>query len=188
MNRRRAIRPLRQRVFLGCQGDSEQSYGTFLHQLVAERGDLHIDAVLLQPKAGDPLATVERAFHVAAKRERDYGTAYVYRAVLLDRDQYGLSPQRDQGIQALVVAGRLNLIWQRPCHEGFLLRHVPACSTHQPATAAEAMARLKARWSDYEKAMPARYLATKITLDALRSLCLVETELDAFLKAIRYFR
>jgi hypothetical protein len=60
MNRHRQ-RPLRRRIFCGCEGESEQSYGTFLHQLVAARGDLHIEALLLQPGAGDPLATVDRA-------------------------------------------------------------------------------------------------------------------------------
>jgi hypothetical protein len=172
---------------LGCQGESERSYGTFLHQLVAERGDLHIEAVLLQPGAGDPLATVERAYQIVSRKEREYGSPYIVRAVLLDRDQYGLSPERDQGIQALVIAGKLTLIWQHPCHEGLLLRHIEGCGTLRPATAMDAMARLRARWADYEKALPSRYLLTKIGLSHLQNACLFEAELRAFLTAIRYF-
>lgn len=184
---RRPIRPIRRRVFMGCQGDSERSYGALLHQLVANTGRLHIDAVLLQPGAGDPLDTVKRACAVSAKRERDYGAPYIFRAVLLDRDQYGLCPERDTEIQRLVTAGKLHLIWQNPCHEGFLLRHIAGYQRHQPPTAIDAMARLKARWPDYEKAMPYRYLATKISVDDLRRVCTIETELRTFLQAIRYF-
>src|SRR5262245_37566721 len=37
---------------------SERSYGTFLHQLVASNGRLHIETIVLQPGGGDPLYRV----------------------------------------------------------------------------------------------------------------------------------
>jgi hypothetical protein len=53
--------------------ESERSYATFLHRLVEPKGKLHIDGVALQPGAGDPLATLERAARIVERREQNYG-------------------------------------------------------------------------------------------------------------------
>jgi hypothetical protein len=44
MSRRRATIPPRQRIFLGCEGESEQGYGALLSRL-AEEMDLSSEAV-----------------------------------------------------------------------------------------------------------------------------------------------
>ena len=60
MNRRRIIER-RARVFLGCEGESEQGYGAFLQRLADDNAlHVHILAVNLQP-AGDPLTLAEKA-------------------------------------------------------------------------------------------------------------------------------
>jgi hypothetical protein len=54
--------PQRRRIFLGCEGESERSYGVLLGRLVEVRhGRIHLDTVLLRPGGGDPLALMERA-------------------------------------------------------------------------------------------------------------------------------
>lgn len=184
----RHSRPLRTRIFLGCQGDSERSYGTFLHRLVANEGRLHIDAVLLQPGAGDPLDTVRRAKTIIREKERRDGSPYKYRAVILDRDQIGLSPDRDAQIPHITRPLKIRLIWQTPCHESFLLRHIEGCQTLRPSTSGGALAQLCGRWPDYHKGMPADYLLGKISFDDLRRVCTVERELAQFLDEIGYFR
>jgi hypothetical protein len=184
---KRGWRQQRRRVFLGCEGDSERSYGTFLHQLVASNGRLHIETVVLQPGGGDPLAIVERAVAIIKRKEREFGSAYAVRAILLDQDKFGSNAMRDQRIPALVNVGGIHLIWQRPTHEALLLRHIPGCQTHQPPSAADALARLRGHWPDYSKGMSAAYLAGKITLDHVRGACGVEVELNEFLTKIGYF-
>jgi hypothetical protein len=51
------------------------------------------------------------------------------RAVLLDTDRRGQAPQRDMRMVELAQRTRLRLIWQEPCHEAFLLRHLEGCQT-----------------------------------------------------------
>jgi hypothetical protein len=184
---RRAVRPQRRRVFFGCEGESERSYGTLLHQLVHERGHLHIDTSLLQPGGGDPLALVERAYDEIRRRERQFGGRYVFRALLLDRDRWGVTPARDQRIQGIVTAAKLHLIWQRPTHEAFLLRHLPGCMNLQPQTPADALDQLLQRWPDYVKGAPTQYLRARLTIDHVGAVCGVEPDLGHFLAAIRYF-
>jgi hypothetical protein len=126
----------RVRVFLGCEGESERSYGTLLHRLVDEQARLHIDSVLLNPGCGDPLSLVERACEFLVRAEKVYG-AYTARAVLLDSDIIGQSPDRDRRIVPLAERANLILIWQKPCHESFLLHHVNGCEALKPPGANE---------------------------------------------------
>jgi hypothetical protein len=43
------------------------------------------------------------------------------------------------------------LIWQEPCHEAVLLRHVAGCDQLRPQTSAAAIAELRKCWPDYQK-------------------------------------
>jgi hypothetical protein len=183
---RQAARPQRRRIFLGCEGEGERAYGVLLHRLVHERGDLHIDPVLLQPGGGDPLALVERACARLRRRARAYGD-YACAAVLLDRDKWGRAPQRDQRIPRIAQSNRLELIWQRPTHEGFLLRHIKGCESYQPQTPHDALNRLRRHWTDYTKPMSADDYAARITFADIKRVCKVEAELATFLRRIRYF-
>ena len=69
MTRRLRI-PRRKRFFVGCEGESEQGYAALLQGFANETGlAIHIDAKVM-PKAGDPLALVERAAAAMAQGER----------------------------------------------------------------------------------------------------------------------
>ncbi|MGO6694436.1 hypothetical protein ACCS54_20525 [Rhizobium johnstonii] len=60
--KRRITIPQRKRTFLGCEGESEQSYGALLARIVGkQKTDFFLDTVLLRPGGGDPLALVELA-------------------------------------------------------------------------------------------------------------------------------
>ena len=96
MSPRRATIPQRRRIFLGCEGESEQGYGALLSRLVEERGlHLAIHSVLLRPGGGDPFDLVTLAVELNERDERRRGR-YSVKAVLLDRDKLGVSPQRDR--------------------------------------------------------------------------------------------
>ena len=182
--RRRPARPQRTRIFVGCEGESEQGYATLLQRVADAAGRfVHVDAVVLQPGGGDPCALVEQALKRVRERERQHGDRYAYRYVLLDADKVGLQPQRDARAEAL-AAGELNLIWQRPCYEAVLLRHLPECLQLRPPLSADALAQLRQRWPDYRKPMPATRLATRIDQDALERIRRVEPELACLLDVI----
>ena len=178
--------PQRRRIFLGCEGESEQSYGALLARLVEERHRrIHLDTVLLQPGGGDPLALVELAIARLGERAAKRG-AYAARAVLLDADS--LQKSRDRAEQAKTLAARhdLNLIWQEPCHEALLLRHLDGCSRLRPPTTVMALEELKRRWPDYAKATPANRLSQHIDEAGVLRAAQVEPALGRFLQLIGF--
>ena len=182
--RRRAARPQRTRIFIGCEGESEQGYATLLQRAADAVGRfVHLDAVVLQPGGGDPCALVEEALKRVWQRERQHGDRYAYRFVLLDADKLGQQRQRDARAEAL-ADGVLNLIWQQPCFEATLLRHLPECLQLRPPLTADALVQLRQRWPDYRKPMPAIRLATRIDQSAFERIRRVEPELARLLDVI----
>jgi hypothetical protein len=171
--------PPRLRIFFGCEGESERGYAAFLGEILQSNGcHVHLDAVLLT--GGDPLALVELARRRIIENERNRGR-YAIRAVLLDADRLGQTPARDARIEPIVAAANLRLIWQRPCHEALLLRHLDGCRDRKPANAALAEQELTRHWPDYEKGMSARRLAVRLSARELRQALDVERDLAAFL-------
>ncbi|HEX8387964.1 MAG TPA: RloB domain-containing protein [Sphingomonas sp.] len=176
--------PQRRRLFVGCEGESEQGYVALLARLAeAARLGVHLDAVLLQPGGGDPLALVERAAAYAVQRSLRRGN-YECRFVLLDRDKHGQTPERDSRIAAIAESARLHLIWQQPCHEALLLRHLEGCSQLRPPTTPIAIEQLRQRWAGYEKATPAARLADRLDRPALARAAQVEPDLAVLLTTI----
>jgi hypothetical protein len=171
----------RRRFFIGCEGESEQGYVALLARLAeAARLPLHLDAVLLRPGGGDPLALVELAAKRAAERTRKHGT-YEARFILLDNDKMGVTPARDAQIEGVRADAELGLIWQSTCHEALLLRHLDGCAQKRPATTALAIAALAQQWPAYKKGMAAARLAERIDQSAVARAAEVEPELAALL-------
>lgn len=176
--------PQRRRIFTGCEGESERGYVRLLSRLIDERHRLvHLDAVLLG--GGDPLAIVEtagRRLQSSASR----GNPYVARVVFLDADKRNLVPARTTRAIELAAHLRIQMIWQEPCHEGLLLRHLPNCEQLRPPTTQRAMMELQNRWPEYEKAMPAVRLATRIDREAVLRAANVHEALRSFLEEIEF--
>ena len=184
---RRPFIPQRRRVFLGCEGESERGYGALLRRLIEARGlHVHLDPVLLRPGGGDPLALVERAQRLITEDERKRDEPYTVRAILLDSDRLGQSPVRDSRVNAAADAARLRLIWQQPCHEALLLRHIMGCSDLRPTTPDLAMTELCKRWPDYVKGLSEMQLAGRIGERELRQVLRVESELAGFLSDLGF--
>lgn len=182
MKRRHATIPVRKRIFLGCEGESEQGYGALLTRL-ADAADLHlaIHSVLLRPGGGDPLDLVALAVELSRRAEIKRG-AFATKAVLLDRDKLGIAPERDQRLFPLAAENGLRLIWQSPTHEALLLRHLEGCHQLRPQTAALALAELVRHWADYRKPMSAIRLSTRLGIAELRRVCTIEDSLAEFLR------
>ena len=172
--------PRRRRAFIGCEGESERGYVAWLRRTIAaDRLNLHLDAVLLKPGAGDPLRMVDLACDLMRERERKHGL-YRWRAVLLDADRSDEVRGGRAAIQSRARQGGLRLIWQEPNHEAMLLRHLQGCDMLRPP-AATAAAVLRRHWPDYAKPMSANDLAALLDAKSLRRAVRVETELGAFL-------
>jgi hypothetical protein len=185
MRARRARIPPRRRFFLGCEGESEQSYGALL-QIIADESlqlRVHLDLQLL--RGGDPFAIVAAAVEKVRERARNRGR-FVSCAVLLDSDRQGQVPERDNRIAPLAQAHGLLLIWQRPSHEALLLRHLPGCQTLRPSSSAAATASLVRQWPEYRKPMSARRLAERLGLSEIQVAASVEVDLRAFLSSLGF--
>lgn len=180
--------PQRKRIYLGCEGTSEQSYGKRLNELADSSGlHLALDCDVLQPGGGDPLAIVQLAVKRIQMKIRKRG-GFERCAVLLDRDTLSQNPDWEAQISALERKNKIFLIWQRPCHEGFLLRHLADQTTRTPQSSELAIQALKRVWPDYRKGMPATDLAARIDRSAIERAASVEPNLNAFLKGIGFIR
>lgn len=172
----------RKRIYLGCEGPSEQSYGKRLNEIVDAEGlRLFLDCDVLG--GGDPLTMVQLAVKRIREKTKKRGT-FAYRAILLDRDRLGQTPDRDGQIPALAIRYGLCLIWQDPCHEAFLLRHFDGQAAARPTSSTLAHQALKRVWPAYEKAMPASELVNRITLAGIQRVCVVEAAFAEFLTRI----
>lgn len=184
---RRRARTQRKRLFVGCEGESERGFAALLQRFA--EGDtllVHIDTVLLQPGGGDPCALVERALALLTQRERRHRDPYAESFVLLDTDKLGQAPQRDARARQIAERAGLTLVWQDPCHEAILLRHLENCTNLQPATTPLALQQLTQRWPDYKKGMAAVRLAERIDLAGARRVAQNDAALAALLAAIGF--
>lgn len=182
--RGRPLIPPRRRIFLGCEGDSERGYAAFLGQLLQEGGcHVHLDAVPLT--GGDPLALVELAGRRIRENERKR-SPYSIRAVLLDFDRVSQAPDRHARVEHVAANAGFRLIWQRPCHEALLLRHLAGCRDLQPPTCALAEQELRRHWPEYEKGLSAVRLAARLGTRELRQALEVEHSLAGFLSDLGF--
>jgi len=185
MSRRRPFRLQRVPIFIGCEGESERGYVAFLGRLVKEVGlAVHLDPVVLQPGGGDPLAIVERAVLRLSERRRKRQTGYAAQFVMLDRDKWGQARARDAQIAGVAARAGMTLIWQDPCHEAVLLRHLDACVALRPPTTPAAEAALRQRWADYSKPMDGARLSRRLDHAAVLRVIAVEPELEILIAAI----
>ena len=171
-------------MFLGCEGASEGGYAAWLQSFLDARDlPVALDIVILGPGVGDPYEIVRKAVlkaDISAVRKGPHAGRYV----LLDADRHEAAS--DLGRRTLDLARKhdVTLVWQRPCHEALLLRHLPGCGERRPETAAEALSALLRSWPTYEKAMSSRELAATIDEAAVMRAAQFEPELRGFLVAV----
>lgn len=179
MSRRaRSIVP-RRVIFLGCEGQSEQSYGVFIKGLADEaRLPIHIEAYIASP-AGDSLAIAQKVVARAKKGQ----VAFSARYVMLDADLAEAQPDKARAAQALLDAEGFVAIWQRPDHEGLLLRHFDGHTRDNPVRGRAEAALLRV-WPGYRKNCPAVDLRARLNLESVWRAAAVTPELEQFLQDI----
>ncbi|MGP3699520.1 hypothetical protein, partial [Rhodobacter sp. NSM] len=181
--RGRRVLERRARIFLGCEGESEQGYGALLQRLVNASGaKIHVVPVNLQP-AGDPLALARKAERKLAE-EILRGGPFAAQAVMLDTDRLPELPDGGREARAILARNEIIAIWQRPDFEGLLLRHF-AGHEHDHPPRGRSMAALSAVWTDYHKNMSAAELQRRIGLDHVLRAAGVEPDLAELLERLK---
>lgn len=182
MRTRRPGIPQRRPIFVGCEGESERGYAGLLQDLAAELGlRVHLNIEVL--KEGDPLARIELAVRKLAHLKRKRGT-FDHKFVLLDTDQLVLSPDRARRARALAALHEITVVWQQPCFEAVLLRHLGGKEAFRPPDNPTTQAAMAQAWPQYRKPMSRLELARKIDLDAVVRAANVEPELKTLLDCI----
>lgn len=182
MSRRPPFIPLRRRIYIGCEGASEAGYAGLLQDLIRIAGlPVHLVIEELGPGAGDPLARIELAIRRLARlrRTRD---AMMKQFALLDFDQAARDPQRAERARHLADRHNIVILWQRPCFEAVLLRHLEGCAINQPPDTRVAQAALLREWPDYAKPMTRAALGRRIDQAAVLRAAAVEPGLDTLLR------
>ncbi len=184
MRSRRPFIPQRRPIFIGCEGESECGYVGLLQDLIRDAVlPVHLIIEDLGLGAGDPLSRIEMAIRRLEHLKRTR-TSPPERFVLLDSDQAERDRNRADDARRLAVAHNIHIVWQRPCFEAVVLRHLPNRSTNRPPETLEAERALNREWPDYEKPMSRTELATRIDLAAVLQAAAVEPELGAMLRCM----
>ncbi|RYF30635.1 MAG: hypothetical protein EOO23_04705 [Comamonadaceae bacterium] len=185
MPRKRHVQ--RRRIFIGCEGDGERGYITFIaNTLEHVHSRIYIDAKLLRPGGGDPLALVQVAQTIIQREERNR-EPYERKFLIIDNDKIGISQNRDQQAYALAARIGASFIWQITAHEALLLRHLPGCAMRRPPSTATAEQQLRREWPEYAKPMSAAAIGRTLDIESLRQANGVEPELAVFLSEIGLF-
>ena len=104
--------------------------------------------------------------------------------MLLEEDQTVLAPARAETARQLATQKNITIVWQRPCFEAVLLRHLLGCHTRRPPDTTGAGNALQGEWPEYAKPMDRAALARRLDLAAAMRAAGVEPELAALLRAI----
>jgi hypothetical protein len=185
MSRRRPPHiELRRPIYIGCEGASEVEYVAVLRDLIRDAGvpvHLHMDE--LGPGAGDPLSRIEIAVLRLGKPKYE-NVAPADRFALLDFDQAERDPQRAERARMLAAENGIAIVWQRPCFEAVLLRHLDGRAANRPPDSPTAIRALEREWPEYRKPMTRAHLARRIDRSAVLRAAGVEAELKALLRCI----
>jgi hypothetical protein len=177
--------PQRRPVYIGCEGASEVGYCGFLQDLIRDAAiPVHLLIEELGPGAGDPLSRIEMAVR-RLDELRKKRTAPAERFALLDFDQAERDPQRADRARQIAADNDIVILWQRPCFEAMLLRHLEGRTANRPPDTQMAGKVLLKEWPEYEKPMMRVALARRIDRAAVLRAAGVEPELEVLLRCVR---
>lgn len=184
MRRRRIIRPQRAPIFVGCEGQSEVGYASWLRNIVRDRNlPFHLELSDLGLGAGDPFARIDMAIERVSKLEANR-QPFIARYLFLDTDQLGIDRVRTEQAHRRARDHNFAVIWQEPTHEAFLLRHLPGRDTRRPPDKRAADAALAREWPGYRKPCSAQQLEQRLQLDGARRVAARLPELTDLLRTI----
>ena len=172
----------RTRFFLGCEGKSEKAYGQLI-QDIAWEDSLPITFEIFGCGGGDPLVVASRAVDRCTKTDSEIDP-FVAKFIFLDSDRLDDMTNNDiTKLKRLLSDNNFLAIWQKPDHEGFLLRHFSGHENDCPPRG-QSLKALQSVWTGYKKGMTRRDYVIKITLDEVKRAANGHPELKLFLQAV----
>ena len=102
-----------------------------------------------------------------------------------DSDQAERDPQRAERASRLAADHDISIVWQRPCFEAVLLRHLEGRTGHRPPDTPGAIRALEREWAGYTKGTKRADLAQRIDHAAVMRAAVVEPDLAVLLRCIR---
>lgn len=176
-------RTVRTRIFVACEGESENAFRAWLQDLCDEyRLFVHLDGARLQ--GGDPLALVQRALKRRWESQRKAGAGHRRSLLFIDSDRLDDSSARSREASELAEAQGLFLIRQVPCFEAVLLRLHLNHEREFPMTAQEAQRRLAQLWPEYGKPMTRYRLAARFSVADLQRLAAADEQIRSLLEIL----
>ena len=169
-------------IFVACEGNSELGYVRWLNRL-ADAWGIPVAITARNMKGGAAKAIVEKA---TKNLRSSAGGAKVFhrKYVILD---YDLSANAQSELDQAARIAEKNLfgvVWQRICHECFLLKHFSQTERLNPSTADGCSRALLGVWPEYCKGMDATDYERQLSTDKLARARGNLPELDAFLNDI----
>lgn len=176
------FRQVKRPIFVACEGKSETGYIRWLNRLVDAQG-VPVALTARDMKGGAPTEIAEKAIRFL---RGSIGGTKTYRGkyLFLDRD---LAVNSQKEIDRAVQIAKENffgIIWQRNCHECFLLKHLSRTERLKPSTANACEVTLRGVWPAYRKGMNATEYERHLSRDHLARARGNLPELDAFLNDI----
>ncbi|WP_202859966.1 MULTISPECIES: hypothetical protein [Sinorhizobium] len=144
---------------------------------------MHLHIEELGPGAGDPLSRVTLAVHRLKQLQKTRG-APADRFALLDSDQADRDTERAAIARKLAADNNITIVWQRPCFEAVLLRHLAGRTANRPLDTLGSTRALEREWPGYRKPMSRADLARRLDLDGVLRAASVEAELRDLLRSV----
>ena len=163
-------------VFWGCEGQSEISYAAFLNELF-ERASIPVRLKAFDlGGAGSVAVKIYKATKIL-RSERSKGSKFKQKFVMMDIDRAESDPIEKSKADIEARNSKIGVLWQRPCFEGFLIKHFEEIRDRNPPNCKVAEAVLKTVWADYDKPETARRLTKRLQFDPhIKSLLTVESQ------------
>jgi hypothetical protein len=177
----RQLIPQRIRFFLAVEGESEQSFVTWLYILSAEKNlPIHLDTFPLG--GGGFKSMLAKAVREHARRSRNKGT-YKNRFLIVDEDRIEHGDWSIERLRQEAARHAMTVCVQRPNHEGLLYR-MKRGFEREFLAASLAETKLRTHWPTYQKAANAQKLQSRYSLDDLMRAANFDPDLETLLRAI----
>lgn len=174
-----AFRKVRTRIYLGVEGEGEQSFIKFLQMLADQNGlYAHLDCQVLG--GGGYQSMLKRALHYRTRKSK---AKFSVLLVDGDRDQRNDDGWTLDQLRREAIRETLQICVQNPNQEGLLLRMLPGNENLQP-NVTMAHKQLFKQWPRYEKPIDARMLSLKFKLDDVLRVARVDSDLNNLLSIV----